>query len=97
LLSWVKTAVRDEDLDFERREGDYGWRLIKGTGYAALALAASLVLNALGIPGVIYIALAALAALLLLVYVAPFLGPRRRPSRRSKNGSDLDPPTLKGS
>jgi hypothetical protein len=69
---------RDIDGELAQRQGEYGWRLMQLLGGAIVLLVIGLVLDAVGVPGAGVAALIALAGLLLLVNVAPFLGPRRR-------------------
>ena len=74
--TWEKRRGVDEE--FAEREGEYGWRLIQLLGAAVVLLTAGLVLEAFGVPGGGVTAVIALAGLLFLVNVAPWLGPRRR-------------------
>lgn len=69
---------RGVDDELAERQGEYGGRLLQFLGGAIVLLAAGLVLDAVGVPGAGVVALIAIAGLLLLVYVAPFFGPRRR-------------------
>jgi peptidoglycan/LPS O-acetylase OafA/YrhL len=73
---WEQRRGIDEEL--AERQGEYGWRLMQFLGGAFLLLVVGLVLDAVGVPGAGVAALIGLAGLVLLVYVAPFLGPRRR-------------------
>jgi hypothetical protein len=76
LERWEERRGVDEEL--AERQGEYGWRVLQLLGGAVLLLAVGLVLDALGVPGAGVAALIALAGPLLLVYVAPFFGPRKR-------------------
>lgn len=69
---------RGVDEDFAARQGDHGWRLVLWIVGAVLLLAAGLALEGFGVPGGAVAAIVAVAGLLLLVNVAPWLGPRRR-------------------
>lgn len=71
-------ARRGVDEELAERQGDYGWRLMQLFGAALLMLTVGLVLDGLGVPGAGVVALVALAGMVLLFYVAPFFGPRRR-------------------
>lgn len=71
-------ARRGVDAELAERQGDYGWRLMQLFGAALVLLTVGLVLDSLGVPGAGVVALVALAGMLLLFYVAPFFGPRKR-------------------
>ncbi|MCW2996305.1 MAG: hypothetical protein JWQ18_3800 [Conexibacter sp.] len=75
-----RDAGRPVDLEHEEREARHGRRLAIAFGAALLALVAGLALDGLGVDAAGWIALAAVAALLVVFYVGPWLGPRR--SRR---------------
>jgi hypothetical protein len=74
--SWERRRGLDDE--HVARQADYGWRVIKLIGLAVVLLTVGLALEALGMPGAGVTALIALAALVLLLYAAPWLGPRQR-------------------
>ena len=69
---------RGLDEEHSARENEYGWRLVKLISLAVVLLAVGLTLAALDVPGASIAALVTCGALLVLIYVAPFLGPRKR-------------------
>ncbi len=69
---------RGVDEEHAARQGEFGWRLVKLIAVAVAALAAGLVLQALEVPGAIAVVIVGLVALLLLIYIVPFFGPRKR-------------------
>lgn len=66
---------------FAERQGAYGWRLLKRIALTLVVLLVALVLAGLEVPGAKFIAVAAVFAFIALMYVGPWLGPRRK-SRR---------------
>jgi uncharacterized RDD family membrane protein YckC len=83
LSVWESHRHAGEPLDeeFEEREARYGRRLVTAWLSVLAVLVVGLVLDGVGAPGVGWLVLLALAAMLLLFYAAPFFGPRR--TRRS--------------
>lgn len=68
------------DDEHEARQAAYMGRLVKRMLFAVALLTISLVLASLDVPGAAYVALVAVLALVVLFYVGPFVGPRRRRS-----------------
>jgi hypothetical protein len=60
------------------RQGAYGWRLAKRIALTLAVLVVALVLVSLQVPGAKLIALAALFAIVGLMYLGAWFGPRRR-------------------
>lgn len=78
-VAWERwDAWRGVDEELAQRQGRYGWRLLELCGCALVLLVVGLVLDAVGVPGAGAVALAAIAGLVFLVYVAPWFAPRRR-------------------
>lgn len=79
---------RGVDEEHAARQGEFGWRLIKLMAIAVAAITAGLVLQALEVPGAIIVVIVGPVALLLLIYVVPFFGPRkgRRPAAGRRIG-----------
>ena len=78
LLVWERwDQRRGVDEEHARREGEFGWRLIKLIAMAVVALAAGLVLHALEVPGAIVVVIVGLVALVLLIYIVPIFGSRK--------------------
>jgi len=75
---WEQRAGRPVNHEHEERQARHGRRLAIASGAALLALVAGLALDGLGVDAAGWIALAAVAALLVVFYVGPWLGPRRR-------------------
>jgi hypothetical protein len=66
------------------RQGAYGWRLMKRVAFTLIVVVVALVLFSLQVPGAKLVALAAIFAFVGLMYVGPWLGPRRRSTRRRR-------------
>jgi hypothetical protein len=66
------------DLSFEQREGEYGWRLLRTIAGALAIMTTALILDALDVPFVGWIAIGALVVLLIAIYIGPWTGPKRR-------------------
>jgi hypothetical protein len=72
----------DASEDFAERQGAYGWRLLKRIALALVVLLVALVLAGLDVPGAKLIAVGAVFSFIALMYVGPWLGPRRKHRRR---------------
>ncbi len=68
----------DAARDFVAREGMYGWRLAKRLALALVVLVFALILASFDVPGAALTAAAALIVFLAIMFVGPWLGPRRR-------------------
>ena len=84
LVVWERwDQRRGGDEEHAARQGEFGWRLVKLIAVAVAALVVGLVLQALEVPGAIIVVIVGLVALLLLLYIVPFFGPRKRARRIS--------------
>jgi len=73
-----RKRARELDPEFEAREGEYGWRLLMTLVGAVAMLVVGLILVALNVRGGGWLAVAALVVVVGVVYVGPWLAPRRR-------------------
>jgi hypothetical protein len=78
----MKVDADASEEEFGERQGAYGWRLLKRIALALIVLFVALVLAGLDVPGAKLIAVGAVLAFIALMYVGPWLGPRRKPRRR---------------
>jgi Flp pilus assembly protein TadB len=69
---------RDVSRQHVGRQSAHGWRLAELYAVLLVLLVARLMLDSFGVPGAGIAALIAVVALTVLVYLDPFLGPRRR-------------------
>ena len=84
-------ADEPEDPEYEEREVRFGMRLVVGWIAVIAVLVIGLLLQGGGVGAGGWLALAAVAAMLLLFYVVPWLGPRRPKRRRPGDAEDVSP------
>jgi membrane associated rhomboid family serine protease len=77
----AETETADE---FAARQGAYGWRLLRRITLILVVLVLALVLASQDVPGAKVVAVAAVFAFVGLMYVGPWLGPRRRKRRQHR-------------